>query len=56
MVVDEVPNEGDTVPFLEEDTVMMIYDGRPPLEMRHMSNLSLGTPAHCEWGHGNVRT
>jgi hypothetical protein len=30
MEVDEVPDEGDTMPFPREDAVMMIYVGRPP--------------------------
>jgi hypothetical protein len=29
MEVDEVPNEGDTMPFPGEDVVMVIYNGRP---------------------------
>jgi hypothetical protein len=55
MKVDKVLDEGDTMPFPREDTVMMIYDGRPPPGMRRMSNLSLGTPSHYGWGHGNAR-
>jgi hypothetical protein len=29
MEVDEVPDEGDMTPFLREDMVMIICDGRP---------------------------
>jgi hypothetical protein len=49
MEIDEVPNEGNTMPFPREDAVMMIYDTCPPSGMRHVSNLSLGTLAHCGW-------
>jgi hypothetical protein len=45
--VDEVPDEGDMMLILGQDVVMMIYDGRPSQGMRHVSNLSLGTSAHC---------
>jgi hypothetical protein len=54
MEVYEVPNEGDTTPFPEEDAVMMIYYGCPSPRMRHVSNPSLETPARCGWGRGNV--
>jgi hypothetical protein len=47
-------DEGDTTPFPGEDMVMMIYDGRPSPGMHRMSNLSLGTPARCDWGRGNA--
>jgi hypothetical protein len=47
MEVDEVPGEGNMTPFLREDVVMMVYDRRPSPVMRHASNPSLGTPAHC---------
>jgi hypothetical protein len=50
MEVDEVPNEGDVTPFPGEDAIMMIYDGRPSSGVFHVSNPSLGTPAHCGWG------
>jgi hypothetical protein len=49
MEVDEVPDEGDAVPFPGEDTIMMIYNGRPSPGLRCMSNLSPGTIAHCGW-------
>jgi hypothetical protein len=57
MEVNGVPDEGNTIPFLKEDTVMMIYDGRPSPGMCRVSNPSLGTPAH--WGvqeRGDVMT
>jgi hypothetical protein len=47
MEVDEVPDEGDMMPFPREDAVMMIYDVRPSPGMHCMSNPSLGTPARC---------
>jgi hypothetical protein len=45
MEVNEVPDEGDAMPFPGEDMVMMIYDGCPSLGVRHMSNSSPGSPA-----------
>jgi hypothetical protein len=56
MKLDEVPDEGDVTPFPEEDMIMTIYDGRPLLGMRRMSNPSSGTPACHGWGCGDVRT
>jgi hypothetical protein len=47
MEVDEVPDEGDTTPFLREDVVMTIYDGHPSTGRCRMSNPSLGTLARC---------
>jgi hypothetical protein len=52
MEVDEVPDEGDAVPFPGEDTVMMIYDGRPSPGVRRMSNLSPGTQLTAAGGAG----
>jgi hypothetical protein len=52
MEVDEVPDEGDTMPFPGEDAVMTIYDGCPLSGMRCVSNPSLGTPTHNGWGVG----
>jgi hypothetical protein len=54
--VDEAPDEGVTMPFLGEDAVMMIYDRRPSLGMRRVSNPSHGTPAHYNWGCRNMWT
>jgi hypothetical protein len=45
MEVDQIPDEGDTMPFLGEDVVMMIYDGCPSSGMRRVCNPSLGTPS-----------
>jgi hypothetical protein len=42
----EDPSKSDTTPFPREDTVMMVYDGRPHLRRRCISNLSPGTPTH----------
>jgi hypothetical protein len=56
MELNEVPNEGDVMPFPGEDTVMTTYDGCPSPGMCRVSNLSLGTPAHCGWGRMDVRT
>jgi hypothetical protein len=50
MLLDEVPNEGDTMPFPGEDVVIMIYDGHPSPGMHCMSNLSPRTLARCGWG------
>jgi hypothetical protein len=49
------PDEGDMTPFPGENTVMMIYYGRPSPSMHHVSNPSLGTPARCSWGRRNAR-
>jgi hypothetical protein len=54
MEVDEVPDEGNTMPFPREEAVTMIYDGRPPSGMCYMSYPSLGTPARCDWGRRNT--
>jgi hypothetical protein len=54
MEVNKVPDKGDTMPIPREGTVMTIYYGRPPLGMCHVSNPSLGTPAHCGWGCVNM--
>jgi hypothetical protein len=55
MEVDEVPNEDNTVPFLGEDMVMMIYDEHPSPERCRGPNPSLGTPAHHGRGCGNMK-
>jgi hypothetical protein len=54
MEVNEVPDEGNTTPFLGEDVVMMKYNGRPSPGMCCASNPSLGAPAHCSWEGRNV--
>jgi hypothetical protein len=38
MELDEVPNKDDVMPFLGEDAVKMIYDGRPLLGMHCVCN------------------
>jgi hypothetical protein len=48
--VDELPNEGCATPFPREDAAMTIYYGRPSSRVRHVSDLSPGTPAHYGWG------
>jgi hypothetical protein len=55
MEVNEISDEGDTMPFPEEDVVMMIYDRHPSPGMRHASNPSLGTLAHDGWGYKDKR-
>jgi hypothetical protein len=55
MEVNEISDEGDTMPFHEEDAVMMIYDRHPSPGMRHASNPSLGTPARDGWGYKDKR-
>jgi hypothetical protein len=39
-------------PVLQEDIVMMIYDGHPSLGMCLVSNPSLETLVHYGWGAG----
>jgi hypothetical protein len=55
MELDEVPDEGDAMPFLGEDAVMTIYDGCPSPEMHRVSNLSSRNPACYGWGHRDAR-
>jgi hypothetical protein len=58
MEVDEGPIEGDAMPFLREDVVMMIFGRHPSLEKRRGLDPSTQTPSHSNqgWGgHGNVR-
>jgi hypothetical protein len=38
---------GGTTPFLDEEVVMMVYDGCSPTERRRVSNLSPGTLTRC---------
>jgi hypothetical protein len=54
MKVDEVSDEGHTTSFPREDTFMTIYNGRPTLGMRHLSNPCLGTLARCGKGCRNA--
>jgi hypothetical protein len=46
--------ERDTMPFPQEDAIMMVYGGRPPLGRCRMYNLSSGTPTHCSWDTGDI--
>jgi hypothetical protein len=54
MKVNEVPDEGDTMPFPKGHAVMTIYDGRPSSGFDHLSNSSPGTPARCGLGCRNA--
>jgi hypothetical protein len=51
MEVNEAPDEGDMMPFLREDAVMMIYDGSPTPGMHRGPNPSLGTLARIGCGY-----
>jgi hypothetical protein len=50
MELNEVPNEGDVMPFPREDATMMIYDGRPSSGMHYVSNPSPRAPTRCGRG------
>jgi hypothetical protein len=54
MEVDEDLDEGDSTPFPRENTVMMIYDGRPLPERHHVPDSSLRTPARRGQGCRSV--
>jgi hypothetical protein len=45
MEVDEIPIEGDMMPFPREGVVMAIYGRHPSPERCHMPDPGLGTPA-----------
>jgi hypothetical protein len=49
-------NEGsdgsDTTLFPKENTVLTVYEGRPPSRRRYVSSLSPRPPTRCSWGHG----
>jgi hypothetical protein len=49
--LDKGPDGSDTTPFLEENTIMMVYRGCPPSGRRHVSNLSPRAPTCCGWAH-----
>jgi hypothetical protein len=51
MELDDVLSESDTMPFSEEDVVVIVYGGCPTPRRCHMYNLSPETPTHCGWGH-----
>jgi hypothetical protein len=59
MEVDEVPIEGDVMPFPREDTVMMVFRRHPSPEKRCGLDPSMGSPSHSDqgWGggHRNLR-
>jgi hypothetical protein len=40
------------MPFLEENVIMMVYGGRPPLGRLRVINLSSKAPTCYSWGHG----
>jgi hypothetical protein len=48
---DERLGGSDTTPFPEENAVMTVYGGRPPLGRCRMSSLSPRATTHCCWGH-----
>jgi hypothetical protein len=48
--LDEGPDGSYTTPFPEENTVMTVYGGCPPLRRRHMSNLNPSTPTRSGRG------
>jgi hypothetical protein len=53
--LDEGPDRSDTTPFPEENTIMMVFKGRPPWERHHMSSLGPKIPTRGGWGHGGSR-
>jgi hypothetical protein len=54
MEIDQVPDKGDMMPFSIEEAVMIICDERPLPGRHRVPNPSLGTPAHYDWGCGNM--
>jgi hypothetical protein len=58
MEVNEVPDEGDTMPFPREDAIITIYNGHPLPGMHRVSNPSLGPQLTAAGGMGtrDVRT
>jgi hypothetical protein len=50
--LDEGLDGSDTMPFPEENVVLMVHGGRPPLGRHHVSNLSPRALTRCGWGHG----
>jgi hypothetical protein len=55
MELDEVLDESDTMPFLGEAAIMIVYGGCPPPGRGHVSNLSPGTSTRCDQGHGDIK-
>jgi hypothetical protein len=54
MEANEDLDESGTMPFSGEDTVMTIYDGRPSLQVHHMSDPGPGASTRCDWGCGDT--
>jgi hypothetical protein len=54
MEANEDLDESGTMPFSGEDMVMTIYDGRPSLQVHHMSDPGPGAPTRCDWGCGDT--
>jgi hypothetical protein len=52
--LDEDPSGSETMPFPDENEVMMVYDGCPPPGRRRVSKLGLRPLTHCVWGHGGT--
>jgi hypothetical protein len=50
--LDEGPDRRYTMPSLEENVVMMVYGGHPPLGRHRVSSLSPRAPARCGWDTG----
>jgi hypothetical protein len=53
--LDRGPNKSDTIPFPEENAIMMVYEGRPLLGRRCESSLSPRAPTCYGWGHRGLR-
>jgi hypothetical protein len=53
--LDEGPNGSDTSPFPEENVVLTVFGGHPPLGRHCMSILGPRAPTHYSWGHGCSR-
>jgi hypothetical protein len=54
MEVNEVPDEEDVMPFLEQDAIVTIYNRRPSSKSHHVPDPSLGTPARSGQGCRNL--
>jgi hypothetical protein len=50
--LDEGLDRSDTTPFPEQNVIMMVYGGRPPLGRLRVFNLSSKAPTCYSWGHG----
>jgi hypothetical protein len=48
----EGPDRKDTMPFPEENAIMMVYVGCPLSGSRRVPNPSPRAPNRCGWGHG----